>query len=109
MFRPTYATRRAQALHAGSLLTLTALLASCADTSAPSSPGRSVLEAQKAATVIYVPGLLPKQILFGAVTLTGDNIFRINPNGTGQVQVTEPFEGIWGVMPAWSPDRTRIA
>jgi len=53
--------------------------------------------------------LLPKQIVFGAATPTGDNIFRINPNGTGLVQITKPSEGMWGDTPAWSPERTRIA
>ena len=105
----TSATRGAQALCTGSLLTLGSLLAACGDTSAPSSPDLSAIEPRKSASVVYVPGLLPKQIVFGAATSTGDNIFRINPNGTGQVQVTQPSEGVWGVMPAWSPERTRIA
>ena len=36
-------------------------------------------------------------------------VFTINPDGTGEQQVTHPFDGIVDDQPDWSPDGTRIA
>ena len=89
-----------------SLLALSGLLAACSDRPSPSSP--ELAPARKPATPasIFIPGIVPKQIAFGANTDdSGLQVFRVNPNGTGLVQVSD-WPG--SSMPSWSPDRTKI-
>lgn len=96
----------AVALRSASLLSLASLLAACADRPSPSSPDSPPAQALgKPSSIIIVPGLVPKQIAFGAQTDAGLQVYRVNPNGTSLVQVTQSG----GSMPAWSPDRTKIA
>jgi len=85
------------------LLSLASLTAACGDRfiSAPDASRAPT----KSAEVVIVPDLVPKQIVFGSYTITGPQIFRVNPNGTSIVQVTS---GLGGVLPSWSPDRTKI-
>src|SRR4029453_14996402 len=90
-------------VYRASLLALAGLTAACSDRS-PSSPDVSRAPT-KSAGIIVIPDLLPKQIVYGALTNGGPQIFRVNPNGTSQVQVTS---GLGGSLPAWSPDRTKI-
>jgi TolB protein len=84
------------------LLTLAGWTAACSDRS-PAAPNASRATAKP--EIIIIPDLLPKQIVYGASTSAGPQIFRINPNGTSQVQVTS---GLGGSLPSWSPDRTKI-
>lgn len=93
----------ARTLSPAALLALGGLLAACSD-QLPSSPAVPRNSPQTPAGIV-IPDLLPKQILFGALTNAGPQIYRINPNGTSQVQVTQ---GLGGSLPSWSPDRTKI-
>jgi Tol biopolymer transport system component len=94
------------AYRAASLLALAGLLAACSDRPTPSSPDLAPpATTGKPSGIIIVPGLIPKQIAFGAQTDAGLNVYRVNPSGTSLTQVTQGGGG----MPAWSPDRTKIA
>ena len=95
--------RGASVLPRVALLALTSWTAACGDRS-PSEPDASRAPTRPA-EIIVIPDLIPKQIVFGAHTNAGPQSFRINPNGTSQVQVTS---GLGGSLPSWSPDRTMI-
>ena len=94
------------ALRQASLLALAGLLAACGDRTPPSSPTLEQPRSPDKPASIFIPGLVPKQIAFGASTDAGVQVFRVNPDGTGLVQVSSWPESS---MPTWSPSRTRIA
>ena len=94
------------ALRQASLLALAGLLAACGDGPSPSSPMLAPAKSLDTPASIFIPGIVPKQIAFGASTDAGVQVFRVNPDGTGLVQVSSWPESS---MPTWSPGRTRIA
>ena len=96
--------RGASLLPRVALLALTGWTAACSDRS-PSAPDASRAPT-RAAEIIVIPDLIPKQIVYGAFSNVGLQIFRVNPNGTSQVPVTSGLGG--GSLPSWSPDRTKI-
>ena len=85
------------------LLTLAGLTTACSDRS-PSSPDASRVPAKPAGIII---DLLQKQIVYGAVTNTGPQVFRVNPDGSWQNQITQGL-GLGGSLPSWSPDHLKI-
>jgi Tol biopolymer transport system component len=94
-------------LRQASLLTLAGLLAACGDRTSPSSPTLAQAKSPDKPASIFIPGIVPKQIAFGAHTVdAGLQVFRVNPDGTGLVQVSDWLDSS---MPTWSPGRTRIA
>src|SRR5262245_11451667 len=94
----------ALALPRMALLTLAGLTTACSDRS-PSSPDASRVPAKPAGIII---DLLQNQIVYGAVTNTGPQVFRVNPDGSWQNQITQGL-GLGGSLPSWSPDHLKIA
>ena len=93
----------ALALRRVALLTLAGLLAACSEPP-PLSPDASRVPAKPAGIIL---DLLKKQIVYGAVTNTGPQIFRVNPDGSWQNQITQGL-GLGGSLPSWSPDHLKV-